>query len=108
VLSALGFSFLGDSKYLLWLNIAALLVSLVVLFRRARKGSYVTVLVGALAALLILSGKFVLNSNSATWLGAAALLGAFVWSRPKSQPASCPACIDNSALEVVDHGIKES
>ncbi len=107
-LSAVGLSFLGENKYLLWLNVAALLVSLVALFRRARTGTYVPVLIGAVATLLILSGKFLLNSNPATWLGAAGLLAAFVWSRSKSQPASCSACIGNSSLEVRDHGIKKS
>lgn len=107
LLSALGLSFLGENKYLLWLNLIALLLSLVVLFRRTRKGSHVPVLVGALAALFIMAGKFLLNSNPATWLGAAGLLGAFVWSRPKSHPATCPGCIGKSSLEVMDHGIKE-
>jgi mercuric ion transport protein len=107
-LTAVGLSFLGENKYLLWLNIVALLLSLAVLFRRTRKGSYAPVWIGVLAALLILSGKFLLNSNPATWLGAAGLLAAFVLSRPRSKPASCPACIGNSTLEVMNHGVKES
>ncbi len=108
LLSAVGLSFLGESKYLLWLNAAALGVSLIVLFRQARNASYVPILIGVLGALLILSGKFFLNSNPMTWLGAAALLAAFVWSGPKSKPAGCPACVGNASLEVVNHGVKES
>jgi len=108
VLSAVGLSFLGESKYLLWLNVLALLVSLAVLFRRGRTGSYAPVLIGAVAALLILFGKFLLNSNPATWFGAAGLLVAFVWGSPKAKPASCPACVNNESLEVINHGIKES
>ncbi len=108
LLSAVGLSFLGEGRYLLWLNVVALVISLVVLARRARQASYVPVLVGALAALLILSGKFLLNSNPATWLGAAALLAAFVWSRPKAKSVGCPACVGNTSLEEAEHGIKES
>jgi len=108
LLSAVGLSFLGESKYLLWLNAAALLASLIVLFRRARQASYIPVSIGALAAVLILSGKFILNSNLTNWLGAAALLAAFVWSGTKSKPASCAGCAGNTSLEVVNHGIKES
>ncbi len=107
-LSAVGLSFIGENKYLLWLNVVALLVSLFVLFRRERNGSYVPVLIGLLAALVIVFGKFVLSSNPVTWLGAAALLCAFVRSKPKSQPAGCPACSGNQSLEVMDHGNKES
>lgn len=107
-LSAVGLSFLGESKYLIWLNVVALVVSLIVLTRRARQGSYLPVLVGALAAVLILFGKFLLNSNPATWVGAVGLLAVFIWSTPKSRSASCSACISNTSLEVTDHGIKES
>ncbi len=108
LLSAVGLSFVGQSKYLLWLNLVALLVSLVVLFRRVRTGGYAPLLIGALATLLILSGKFLLNSNPATWLGASGLLAAFFWSRPKAKPAGCPACVGNTSLEVANHGVKKS
>lgn len=108
LLSAVGLSFLGYSKHLLWLNVTALVISLIVLFRRMSHGSYVPVLIGAFAALLILTGKFLLNSNPTVWLGAAALLAAFVWSRPKAKPARCRGCVGDTSLEVVNHGIKES
>ncbi len=109
LLGAVGLSFVGKSKYLIWLNVGALAISLIVLFRRTRQGSYVSVLIGAFAALLILTGKFLLNSNPVAWLGAAALLTAFVWSRrPEAKPAACPACVSGTSLEVVNHGIKES
>ncbi len=108
LLSAVGLSFVGESRYLLWLNAAALLVGLMVLFRRARQSGYVPFVIGALAAMVILTGKFLLNSNLTNWLGAAALLTAFVWSGTKSKPASCPGCAGHTSLEVVNHGIKES
>lgn len=109
LLSAVGLSFLSHSKYLLWLNGAALLSSLIVLWRRARQAGYIPVAIAALAAVAILSGKFWLNSNLTNWTGAAALLAAFVWSGTKSRPASCTSCAGNTSLEM-NHGgfFKES
>lgn len=108
LLSAVGLSFLGETKYLLWLNVAALLICLIVLFRRSRHGSYVPVLIGASAAMLILAGKFLLTLNFMAWLGSAALLAAFVWSRPRAKSALCRSCVGDTSLEVVNHGIEES
>lgn len=108
LLSALGLSFLGQSRYLLWLNVAALLAGLIVLLRRAGGSGYLPVSMGALAAVLIVSGKFFLNSNLMNWLGAAALLVAFVWSGTKPKPASCPRCAGNPTPEVMNNGVKES
>jgi len=106
VLSAVGLSFLVENKYLLWLNLFALMVSLMVLARR--HASYVPLLIEAPAAMLIISGKFLWNSNPVTWLGAAALLAAFVWRRPRAKSAGCPACLSNTSLEEVEHVINES
>lgn len=108
LLGAAGLSFLGDSRYLFWSNAAALVFGLIVLARRARHNSYVPVLIAALAAVLVLSGKFLLNSNLANWMGAAAFLAAFVWSGIKARPASCPSCAGNFSREAVNHGIQES
>ncbi len=103
LLSAVGLSFIGQSKYLLWLNVAALLLSLIVLWRRARQTGHIPVATAALAAIAILSGKFWLNSNLTSWVGAAALLAAFVWSGTKSKPATCTSCAGSTSLEV-NHG----
>lgn len=108
LLSSVGLSFLGEGRFLLWLNVAALLVSLMVLWRRARRAGYLPVVIAALAAITILLGKFWLNWNPANWTGAAALLAAFVWSGAKSGPVNCQGCAVDTHLEVVNHGIKES
>lgn len=108
LLSAVGLSFLSEGRFLLWLNVAALLVSLMVLWRRARRAGYLPVVIAGIAAITILLGKFWLNSNPANWTGSAALLAAFVWSGTKSGLASCQGCAGNTHLEVVNHGIKES
>ncbi len=103
LLSAVGLSFIGESKYLFWLNAAALLLSLIVLWRRIPQAGYIPVAIAVLAAIAILSGKFWLNSNLTNWLGAAALLGSFVWTGTKPKPASCTSCTGNTSLEV-NHG----
>src|SRR5512146_615813 len=107
LLSAVGLTFLSESKYLLWLNVAALLASLIVLWRRTRWAGYVPLAIAALAASAILLGKFWLNSNPANWTGTAAFLAAFVWSGIKSKPASCQRCAGNIYQEVGNYGIKK-
>lgn len=109
ILSAVGLSFLAESKYLLWLNVAALLVTLVILFRRRRGISHAPFVMGTVASVIILLGKFSLNSSPMTWLGAAMLLGALMWSGIKSKPpATCTRCAGNTSLEAVSNDIKES
>ncbi len=109
MLSAVGLSFLAESKYLLWLNLVALLAGLVVLFRRARTRGYGPFAVAIAASTLILLGKFVLISNRMTWSGAAILLAAFVWSGTHVQPAPpCPRCVTTPSVEALENGIKES
>lgn len=104
MLASVGLPFLAESKYLLWLNAAALLVGLAVLLRRARTSSYRPLLVAAIASAVILIGKFGVASKPITWLGAAALLAAFVWS---GLTPNCPQCV-TKPLEVPSHGNQKS
>jgi len=108
MLAAVGLPFLAESKYLLWLNAAALLIGLAVLWRRARTSSNRPLLLAAVASAAIVIAKFGVASKPITWLGAAALLAAFVWSsaRTKSTP-NCPHCLTGS-LEVTSHGNQKS
>jgi len=69
LLGALGLGFLSENKYLLGLNVAALLTSLIVLWLRARHAGYLPLAVASAAAIAILSGKFLLNSNLTNWTG---------------------------------------
>ena len=96
LLSVVGLTFLAESKYLLWLNLVALLIGLMVLLRRARTRGYRPLVLGAIASITILTGKFEFASNAITWLGATALITAFIWSGAliKSAP-TCPQCETN-------------
>lgn len=96
LLSAAGLTFLAESKYLLWLNLVALLNGLVVLLRRARTRGYRPLVLGTIASIAILTGKFEFPSNAITWLGGAALVTAFIWSGAVIQSApKCPQCETN-------------
>lgn len=108
MLAAVGLPFLAEGKYLLWLNLAALLIGLAVLWRRARTSGYRPLLLAAIASAAILIGKFGVASQPTTWLGAAALLAAFVWSSARTRQApNCPQCA-TKFLEVTSHGNQES
>jgi hypothetical protein len=83
------------TPYLLPITVAALGVALFGLGWRthARRG-YVPFAVGVIASIVILVGKFGLDSDIAAYLGAAALIGATVWNLwPRQRTAeTCGAC----------------
>lgn len=96
LLSAVGLTFLAESKYLFWVNASALFVGLVVLSRRVRVRGYRPLALGVMATALILFGKFEFRSNTITWLGAAIYVAAFVWSSAYTKSAPpCPKCVTN-------------
>jgi len=91
VLGALGMPFLMDTKWLLLITGGALLVALVGLAYRAgqRRGRGPLAL-GALAATVILVGKFVLEVEVAVYIGTPLLVAASLWNAwPKRDPRSC-------------------
>ena len=95
LLSALGVEFVDYTPYLLPITVAALGVALFGLGWRAhaRRG-YVPLAVGIIASIVILVGKFGLDSDVAAYIGAAALIGATVWNLWPRQRATetCGAC----------------
>ena len=95
LLSALGVEFVDYTPYLLPITVVALGVALFGLGWRAhaRRG-YAPLLVGVIASIVILVGKFGLDSDIAAYLGAAALIGATVWNLwPRRRAAeTCGAC----------------
>ena len=94
MLSALGVEFVDYTPYLLPITVVALGVALFGLGWRAhaRRG-YVPFAVGVVASVVILIGKFGLNSDTAAYVGAAALIGATVWNLwPRHERANCGAC----------------
>lgn len=94
LLSALGVEFVDYTPYLLPITVAALGVALFGLGWRARtRRGYVPFSVGVIASIVILVGKFGLDSDTAAYLGAAALIGATVWNLwPRRERANCGAC----------------
>lgn len=96
LLSALGLGFINFTPYLLPLTAVFLLVSLAMLAYRARsRRGYSPLLLGVMAALIMMIGKFRFDSALALYTGIALLIGAALWnSWPKKarQPTATPAC----------------
>jgi hypothetical protein len=70
-----------DIRWLLPLTGASLLVAVAALAHGARgRRGYAPLLLGVAAAASVLIGKFVMNSNPATYLGTALLVCATVWN----------------------------
>lgn len=94
LLGALGIEFVDYTPYLLPITMVALVIALFGLGWRAhaRRG-YLPLLAGVIASLVILVGKFVLDSDTAAYVGAAALIGATVWNLwPRKRTSECEAC----------------
>lgn len=98
VLSSLGLGFLLDTRYLLPLTVAFVGVTLGSLGWRARRRRGLGPLVlGAVAAVALLVGKFVYELDAAMYGGVAALVVASLWNAWPSRaapvtPGSCPSC----------------
>jgi len=94
-LSSVGLGFLISTSYLL--PVTALFVALAVAslaFRASRRRGLLPFWAGVIAAVLILAGKFYLESGPTTYVGVGLLILASVWnSWPRRVPAvSCVAC----------------
>lgn len=95
ILSAVGLGFINYSPYLLPLTTVFLAVVLVSLAWRAKtRRGYAPLLLGGMAAAIVLIGKFHFDSDNATYLGVALLVAASLWnSWPRRQAkVSCSAC----------------
>lgn len=96
VFSALGLSFLLETRFLLPLMTAFLVVALWALAYQAnlRRG-FGPLFLGVLSAAAIFIGKFVLSSDTVLYVGLAGLGSAAVWNAwPVKQNRNnpCPAC----------------
>lgn len=81
-----------QTAYLLPLTVFSLVLALAALgFRASRRRGYGPFAVGILAAVLLLVGKFVLESDLAVYAGIASLIGASLWnSWPKKSVPVAP------------------
>jgi len=96
LLSALGLGFLLSNAVTLAFTAAFLFVALFALgFRARRRRGYTPLLVGLAAALLVLTGKFLLVSLAVMYTGGGLLILASVWNAwpGRAAPdAPCPHC----------------
>ena len=94
LLSALGVEFVDYTPYLLPITVVALGIALFGLGWRAhaRRG-YAPLLIGVIASVVILVGKFGLDSDIAAYLGAATLIGATVWNLWPTRRACCATTV---------------
>lgn len=99
LLSSLGLGFIDYSPYLLPLTGLFLLITLAGLItaKRRRKVPVQCVVLGIAASILVVLGKFWLNSETVLGVGIALLAGASVWaswprSRRSNGLAGCPTC----------------
>ena len=94
LLSALGVGFVDYTPYLLPATAAFLLLTLVALAYRAhaRRG-YAPFALGVIAAVIVLVGKFALDSDTALYGGIALLVAASLWNAwPARTSAACEQC----------------
>lgn len=96
LLSSVGLGFLIQTMYLLPLTIAFLLVAVAALgFRAGRRRGYGPFFLGFGAAVVVVGGKFLLESDLVMFGGIALLVGASLWnSWPKRITSpTCPSCV---------------
>jgi lipopolysaccharide export LptBFGC system permease protein LptF len=91
---SVGLGFLMQRAYLLPLTICTLALALASLgFRAKQRRGYDPLVIGTLAAVLLVAGKFVLDSNLAVYGSITCLIGASVWNSwpRRSVPVALPA-----------------
>ena len=80
VLGAAGLTFIAEPRYLLWLNLAALVVALAFLARRERRLISVPLALAAAGATAVMLGKFVWINSWIWWSGLAVFMLGSIWS----------------------------
>ncbi|MBI3836629.1 MAG: hypothetical protein HY288_01675 [Planctomycetia bacterium] len=97
LMSSIGLGFLTQTTYLLPLTVAFLFVAVGSLGLRARqRHEYGPFLVGLLAAIVVVVGKFLFDFVPAMYGGVALLIGASIWNSwlQRTKTPSCPACAE--------------
>lgn len=99
LLSSAGLGFLTQSAHLLPLTVVLLLVAIGPLaFHACTRRRFGPLMIGVVAAALIVVGKFAFVSNVLTYLGIAALISASMWNGwPKrAATSSCMSCTNEN------------
>jgi hypothetical protein len=101
LISSLGLGFLISTRYLLPLTIGFLAITATALgFRSSRRHGLGPFYAGLIGAILILAGKFRLDSKHTTYAGIALLIAASIWNSWPRRAATvpfCPACVPAGA-----------
>ncbi len=96
LLSSLGVGFLPTVPYLLPLTLGSLAIPIGVLTAKARRDhAFLPLVLGIIGAILLVVGRFVLDSNRLLFFGTAGLFAASIWNaRPgrKHLAEPCSAC----------------
>lgn len=93
-LAALGIGFVDYTPYLGWLMAAAIVVTGAVLIRHAlRQRRFAPLLLGGVAAGMLVTGKFWLENEVVMYLGAVLLALATVWSAWSARNRGCANCL---------------
>ena len=102
-LSALGLGFLMQERYLLPITVVALaLATLGIAYRARMRRGYAPAIVAAVGALLLVVGKFVLDSSAATYAATAVFAAAAIWNAwPLRRSAACSTCVSPTASSTV-------
>ena len=95
LLSTVGLGFLVSERYFFTLSAGFLLLSVGALaFRAPERRGYGPAALGLLAVVLILAGKFGVDSSSLMYSGVGLLLLSSIWnSFPRRAATSCPKCV---------------
>lgn len=97
-LAALGVGFVDYTPYLSWLMAAAIAVTGMVLVRQARQQHYyVPLLLGGVAAGMLVIAKLWIENEVAMYLGAALLAVATIWSAWSARKRGCTTCLRHEA-----------
>lgn len=102
-LSAVGLGFLIETSYLLPLTAVFLAIAVGALaFRAKRRRGYRPFVIGLVASVVVLIGKFNFESDAAMYVGLAVLVSASLWnSWPKRAGTDCPACVGQESTQQV-------
>ncbi len=97
LLSALGLGFIPTTPYLLPLTVGFLIVALVALAFRAETRT--PLLLGVVASVIVLIGKFVFESSPITYAGTGLLVAASLSISRAKRAAPCAACLPEKSIE---------
>jgi|SRR5215813_3475187 len=93
VLGAVGLTFIAEPRYLLWLNLAALVIALVLMARGQGRWFSLPVGVAAAGAVAVVLGKFLWTNNWVWWGGLGIFMVGSIWSGFKRRSDGvCPNC----------------